>query len=489
MNQISAGAESMPMKTDHPNRRLRRLHLSPWQFLAFIQVSDFILAAAFSFNLAKFATPQFLSEDSLFFVLSFALTTTIFVQCLYTVCELYNYDFVKKRGIAAFRAGLGWCFAASPMGMALVASHQPPAPRFELVWFFGASFIAFALLHYVAGYAIWHLERAGVLTTRVAIIGQHDAVAACVARIKDYSVGKKVCAIFPEREWPLEYATAQDRVAQLGQLKIDIIVFAMPLPTPTRLALIVNQFSCLPAQIILAPWISTSGGGAILCGTSGVLGAHLEMITILRCPLQGWKWVLKDVQDRILAGVLLLLALPVFTVIAIGIRFTSPGPVLFRQKRRGYGGTYFDILKFRTMDVQFSKPRVQDLQLTVKNDPRVYPFGRLLRRTSFDELPQLLNVLRGDMWLIGPRPHSPLATVEGADYGSVVSDYAARYRIKPGLTGWAQVNGWRGPTETQEQIAKRVEYDLYYIENWSACLDFIILLKTLFCIWPHKNAF
>ena len=132
---------------------------------------------------------------------------------------------------------------------------------------------------------------------------------------------------------------------------------------------------------------------------------------------------------------------------------------------------------------------IKDLKLTVRNDPRVYPFGRFLRRTSLDELPQLFNVLRGDMWLVGPRPHSPLAKVGDDDYPTAVRDYVGRYRIKPGLTGWAQVNGWRGPTQTVEQIAKRVEYDLYYIENWSARLDFVIFLRTLACIWPQTNAF
>jgi lipopolysaccharide/colanic/teichoic acid biosynthesis glycosyltransferase len=131
----------------------------------------------------------------------------------------------------------------------------------------------------------------------------------------------------------------------------------------------------------------------------------------------------------------------------------------------------------------------EEMTLTVRNDPRVFPIGALLRRTSLDELPQLLNVISGDMWLVGPRPHSPLATAAGTRYADAVSRYFSRARVKPGITGWAQVNGWRGPTETLEQISRRVEHDIYYIDNWSLWLDVRILVATACRGFVHHNAF
>jgi exopolysaccharide biosynthesis polyprenyl glycosylphosphotransferase len=204
-------------------------------------------------------------------------------------------------------------------------------------------------------------------------------------------------------------------------------------------------------------------------------------------PLDGWRWVLKDVQDRVLAFLLLVLCAPALIGIAALIRLSSPGPILFRQEREGYNGSRFVILKFRTM--YFAAAEADRLVLTEKDDSRVFPVGALLRKTSLDELPQLLNVLRGDMWLVGPRPHSPLATAAGQCYSAAAKHYLARFRVKPGITGWAQVNGWRGATDTLEQIQQRVVHDLYYIEHWSVWLDFRILLQTACKGFVHQNAY
>lgn len=206
-------------------------------------------------------------------------------------------------------------------------------------------------------------------------------------------------------------------------------------------------------------------------------------------PLAGWRWLMKDVQDRILALILLILASPAMIAIMVAIKLSDGGPVFFRQKRFGYGGNTFDIIKFRSMRVDKEGDDPLFLRLTTREDPRVSSLGRILRRTSLDELPQLLNVICGDMWFVGPRPHSPYARAGGQIYSKAVQDYAARYRIKPGITGWAQVCGWRGPTETLEQLSKRVEHDLDHIENWSPLFDAWILLKTLFQAFGHQNAF
>jgi exopolysaccharide biosynthesis polyprenyl glycosylphosphotransferase len=213
-------------------------------------------------------------------------------------------------------------------------------------------------------------------------------------------------------------------------------------------------------------------------------GFELELIPLARCPRHKPEFLLKHVVDRFLAFLIFLFLLPLMLACVVGILISDPGPIFFRQRRVGYGGKEFSILKFRTM-YPSSQP---NKTLTTLNDRRVFPFGKILRKTSLDELPQLLNVLMGEMSLVGPRPHMPEATAAGILYFDAVRDYAARHRVKPGITGWAQVNGFRGPTETIEQIQARVAHDLYYIENWSLGFDFVVLLKTIFAL-GGKNVF
>jgi putative colanic acid biosynthesis UDP-glucose lipid carrier transferase len=194
---------------------------------------------------------------------------------------------------------------------------------------------------------------------------------------------------------------------------------------------------------------------------------------------------IKGAIDRMVAAVALTLLLPVFLLIGLGIAMSSPGPILFRQARVGYRGRVFRIYKFRTMHQEFCGSEAP----TRRGDSRVFPFGQVLRKLSLDELPQLVNVLLGDMSLVGPRPHMLGQRVEGKCFFEAVNEYAARHRVKPGITGWAQVNGWRGPTDTIEQVERRVEHDIFYIENWSLMLDLVIVIKTVFVGFFGKNAF
>jgi Undecaprenyl-phosphate glucose phosphotransferase len=199
---------------------------------------------------------------------------------------------------------------------------------------------------------------------------------------------------------------------------------------------------------------------------------HAWASELKRAPLTKAEQVLKRAVD--VAGALAVLALlsPLMLLTALSIKLDSPGPVLFRQKRNGFNGRSFRIFKFRTMSVLEDGTNI--LQAT-RNDPRVTQVGRWLRRTSIDELPQLLNVLRGEMTLVGPRPH---AAVHNTEYEKLIADYAFRDHVKPGITGWAQINGYRGETRIIESMAKRVEFDLWYINNWSIWLDIWILLRT-----------
>jgi putative colanic acid biosysnthesis UDP-glucose lipid carrier transferase len=197
----------------------------------------------------------------------------------------------------------------------------------------------------------------------------------------------------------------------------------------------------------------------------------------------GANGIIKDLFDKIFSLVMLVLMAPLFLVIAIGIKYSSPGPVFFRQPRHGLNGRKFDVFKFRTMKLHQEHGRVTQ---ATQNDPRITPFGHFLRRTSLDELPQFFNVLIGDMSVVGPRPH---ALQHNELYKDQVETYMLRHRVKPGITGWAQIHGYRGETNTVDKMAKRVQFDLYYIRNWSLWMDLQIITWTAFRGWTGNHAY
>jgi putative colanic acid biosynthesis UDP-glucose lipid carrier transferase len=211
----------------------------------------------------------------------------------------------------------------------------------------------------------------------------------------------------------------------------------------------------------------------------------VTMMDMSVSPMEGVNRLVKRTEDLVLGSVFLLLATPLMLVIALGVKLDSPGPVLFKQRRIGWSGREFVIFKFRTMQLHQQEDRAQLPQAT-RDDPRVTRVGRLLRRTSLDELPQLINVLQGRMSLVGPRPH---AVEHHYLYIDQVPSYAARHMVKPGITGFAQVSGYRGETDTPEKMQRRVEYDVLYIQHWSLMLDLKILALTLLRGFTHKNAY
>ena len=196
------------------------------------------------------------------------------------------------------------------------------------------------------------------------------------------------------------------------------------------------------------------------------------------------KWLF----DKIVGGLALVALLPLMALVALAIKLDSKGPVLFRQKRYGFNNDMIEVFKFRSMYTD--KSDATAATLVTKGDARVTRVGRFIRKTSLDELPQLFNVVfKGNLSLVGPRPHAVNAKAETRLYDEAVDGYFARHRVKPGMTGWAQINGWRGETDTQEKIQKRVEHDLHYIENWSVLFDLYIVLKTPLALLKTENAY
>jgi Undecaprenyl-phosphate glucose phosphotransferase len=207
-------------------------------------------------------------------------------------------------------------------------------------------------------------------------------------------------------------------------------------------------------------------------------------INLMASPMTPYALVQKAIFDRLFAAIALFALAPVMLSIAVAVKATSKGPVLFTQRRKGADGRVFRIYKFRSMRAHKQLPGV--IRQATRGDPRITRVGAFLRRTSLDELPQFLNVLRGEMSVVGPRPHA----IEHDDqYRTVVDGYIHRYRIKPGITGWAQVNGFRGETDRIEKMQGRVEHDLYYLRNWSFWLDMRIVFATVLKGLLHRNAY
>jgi Undecaprenyl-phosphate glucose phosphotransferase len=256
------------------------------------------------------------------------------------------------------------------------------------------------------------------------------------------------------------------------------IVLALSWENREQLAAVRHHLRLSPLPVRLLPDRTVSS----LLNLSGGINPHFA-IELQRHPLTLAERAVKRLFDIVASATLLILLSPLFLATAIAIKLDSAGPVIFRQKRNGFNGSPFLIYKFRSMSVMEDGSTIRQAQ---RHDARVTRVGRLLRQTSIDELPQLVNVLLGDMSLIGPRPH---ALAHDSEYGKAIAAYAFRQHVKPGITGWAQVNGFRGETASIGRMEQRVEHDLWYINNWSLWLDLRIVLRSCFVLIGHQNAY
>ena len=260
---------------------------------------------------------------------------------------------------------------------------------------------------------------------------------------------------------------------------IDEVWIALPLRAEKRVKELLFALRHQTVNIKLIPDIF----GFSLLNHSMTEIAGLPAVNLSDSPMGGGNLLAKALEDRILALLIIPLIIPLLILIALAIKLTSTGPILFKQKRHGWDGRIINVYKFRTMKLH--NERAGLVTQASKDDERITPFGAFLRRTSLDELPQFYNVLQGRMSIVGPRPH---AIEHNELYKNQVNQYMLRHMVKPGITGWAQVNGLRGETDTLEKMKKRVEYDLFYIENWSLWLDLKIIFLTVFKGFVHKNA-
>lgn len=278
--------------------------------------------------------------------------------------------------------------------------------------------------------------------------------------------------------------TIDDLVEFARHTRLDLVIFTLPISAETRLLQMLRKLWVLPVDIRLAAHTNKL---RFRPRSYSYIG-NVPVLDVFDKPIADWDVLIKSAFDRIVGAICLVLFAPIMAAVALAIKLDSRGPVLFRQTRYGFNNERIEVYKFRSMYADKLDPAA--VRLVTRGDPRVTRVGRFIRKTSLDELPQLFNVVaNGNLSLVGPRPHAMHARAAERLYDEVVDGYFARHRVKPGLTGWAQINGWRGETDTPEKIQKRVECDLYYIENWSILLDIYILALTPIALLKAENAY
>ena len=329
------------------------------------------------------------------------------------------------------------------------------------------------------------LRKRGRLALNVAVIGEGDSAAALARRLEKTAQDEvRIVGVFRPKADRHVGSRSGDAAAEIDDLiqlarrvRIDEIAVSFPCPDGSDLGAALRKLCVVPVDVMLCPEIAD-------LQAIGVKGVRVPSAQLWRRPLAGWRSVVKRTMDIVLSATGLVLLAPLMLTIAVLVKLDSPGHVLFRQRRFGFSKEPITVHKFRTMyqeaALDASVPQAR------RGDPRVTRVGRFLRRTSLDELPQLCDVLVGRMSLVGPRPH---AIAHDEKYAALVDGYLGRLRVRPGITGWAQVNGWRGETDTIEKMQQRVAHDLYYIDHWTPLFDLYILLMTVFVGFSHRNAY
>lgn len=383
---------------------------------------------------------------------------------------------------------LGAC--AVVLATMLFSERLASIPRTVAVaWFLGTPLLIM-LAHTVMRVVQKHLYLRGINTRSFAVVGVNELGFQLAKNISNSpEMGLRLVGFYDDRpenrrpNIPAERGPYVGSIAQLVQDArngvVDRIYITFPMRAEDRIRKVLRELSDTTASVYIVPDFFVF---EMLCSRWTTVGG-LPAVSLFENPFFGIDGALKRCTDLAFASLMLLLLAIPMGIIALAIKITSPGPVFFRQRRYGLDGREIHVWKFRSMRVLEDGGEVKQATL---GDPRVTPLGAFLRRTSLDELPQLFNVLEGTMSLVGPRPH---ATAHNEQYRKVIGGYMLRHKVKPGITGLAQVSGWRGETDTLEKMERRVEFDHRYIRDWSWWLDLRILLRTVTVVFGSKNAY
>jgi Undecaprenyl-phosphate glucose phosphotransferase len=467
----------------------RASQISPRVFAGLIRIAEFSLLAALGFLIAYAYVAEFFRQYAAALSLTSLAAVTLFQALgLYSIPSLASLHRQLPRLISGWMATLALLLCA----VFFVKAGAEFSRAWLALWCMTGIVCLLAFRASVAAIAR-HRLGAGSLTRRAVVYGAGQSCEGLLSALEsgpDSDI--KICGVFDDRsddrsgQGVAGYPKLGDLAALLRycrSMHIDLLIVALPLSAERRVLDIIKQLWVLPVDIRLAAQTSELRFRPRAYSFIG----SVPLLDIIDKPITDWDVVIKRVFDLAGAALALVTLAPVMALVALAIKLDSRGPVLFRQKRYGFNNELIEVLKFRSMYADQADAGAR--QLVSKGDARVTRVGRFIRKTSLDELPQLCNVLRGELSLVGPRPHALQAKAADALYHDVVDGYFARHKVKPGITGWAQVSGWRGETDTPEKIQKRVEHDLYYIDNWSVLFDLYILLRTPLALLSTNNAY
>ncbi len=458
-----------------------------------VRAADFFIAIISGMTLATLYVQDFAAASPVSYTVAIAATASL---CVFIFDLLGLYEVSKFGSLARQmpRVAMGWIGAIATLTVLIF--FLKVGGEFSRAWlaiWFGVGGIAILCERVFVAKMVQYWARTGRLYRRAVVYGSGDVANGLLKQLEsDLTSDVCISGIFDAREddrapeiimgYP-KLGSLDDLVTFARNTRIDVVLMAMPIQAEKRIAEVANTLSQLPVDIKLPAQATCL---RFAPETYSYLGST-PMISLLEKPITAWGAIAKRVFDFVVAAVAIVLLAPVMALVALAIKLESRGPMLFKQRRYGFNNEMIEIFKFRSMYTDMCDADAKSL--VTKNDPRVTRVGQFIRKSSLDELPQLFNVLRGDLSLVGPRPHALSAKAGTLLYNDVVEGYFARHKVKPGITGWAQINGWRGETDTAEKIQKRVEHDLYYIENWSVFFDLYILLRTPLALVKTDNAY
>ncbi|MGF7005860.1 undecaprenyl-phosphate glucose phosphotransferase [Aminobacter sp. BE322] len=422
------------------------------------------------------------------------LLASISAVLIFEIMDGYQLQSLLRPGATIARIVVSW-FATFAL-MAVVAFFMKVSADFSRLLFaewFAVGLVLVVTLRLVMARFIRRWARNGRMERRAVIVGGGKAAETLIRSIEQQPFNDiRICGIFDDRDdrrsppivagYP-KLGTVSELLEFARIARIDMLIVSLPLTAETRVLQLLKKLWVLPVDIRLS---AHSNQLQFRPRSYSYIGS-VPMLDIFDKPINDWDSVAKRTFDIVFSLIGIVAFSPVMIATAIAIKLDSKGPVLFKQKRHGFNNEVIEVYKFRSMYAEQADPTAR--KAVTKNDPRVTRVGRFIRKTSIDELPQFFNALFGSLSLVGPRPHAVAAQSHNLLYNEVVDGYFARHKVKPGVTGWAQINGWRGEMDTDEKIRKRTEFDLYYIENWSLWIDVKILFLTPIRLLDTENAY
>ncbi len=419
----------------------------------------------------------------------------ILAMFAFQVADIYQVQAFRGFEKQYFRLASAWSLVfLLVIGATFFAKAGADFSRVWLATFYVAGLIVLVGFRRGLFLLVRHWTQEGRLDRRTVVVGADErgnALIRSLAAQKDSDV--RIVGMFDDRgddrspaadAGRQKLGTVDDLVEFARRTRVDLVIFALPIAAEGRILQMLKKLWVLPVDIRLS---AHSNKLRFRPRAYSYIG-NVPVLDVFDKPITDWDVVMKWLFDKIVGSLLLIAVSPIMLLTAIAIKLDSRGPVLFKQKRYGFNNELIEVYKFRSMYVDQCDATAS--KLVQKGDPRVTRVGAFIRKTSIDELPQLFNVVfKGNLSLVGPRPHAVHAKAEDRLYDEAVDGYFARHRVKPGITGWAQISGWRGETDTNEKIQRRVEHDLYYIENWSVLFDLYILAKTPLALARAENAY